>query len=58
MKLEYLPRILVADAHDSKTQLETAKVVAQHALDPVLRHCLGRFGILLEANLERLVSKR
>ena len=46
----------MADAHDSKAQLETAKVVTQHALDPVLRHCLGRFGILFEANLERLVS--
>ena len=54
-KLEYLPRVLVADAHDSETQLETAKIVPQHALDPVLCHCLGRLCILLEANLERLI---
>ena len=55
VKLEYLPRVLVADAHDSETQLKTAEIVPQHALDPILRHCLGRLCILFEANLERLV---
>ena len=54
VKLEYLPRVLVADAHDSESQLKTAEVVSQYALDPVLRHHLGRLGILFEANLGKI----
>ena len=55
VKLEYLPRVLVADAEDSETQLKTAEIKLQHALDPVPCHSLGRLCILLEANLERLI---
>ena len=54
VKLEYLPRVLVADAHDSESQLKTAEVISKHALDPVLRHHLGRLGILFEANLGKI----
>ena len=51
VRLEYLPSVLAADAHDSKSQLKTAEVITEHALNPVLRHHLGRLGILFEANL-------
>ena len=54
VKLEYLPRVLVADAHDSESQLKTPEVITEHALDPVLRHHLGRLGILFEANLGKI----
>ena len=52
VKLGYLPSVLAADAHDPESQLETAEVVSEDALDPVLRHHLRRLGILFEANLE------
>ena len=54
VKLEYLPRVLVADAHDSEAQLKTAEVVSENALDPVPRHRLRRLGILFEANLGKV----
>ena len=47
----------MADAHDSETQLKTAEIVPQHALDPVLCHRLGRLCILFEANLEDWLDK-
>ena len=54
VRLKYLPSVLVADAHDSETQLKTAEVVSENALDPVFRHHLGRLGILFEANLGKI----
>ena len=51
-ELEDLPCVLAADAHDPEPQLEGTKVVAKDALYPMLRHHLGRFSILFEANLE------
>ena len=51
-KLEDLPCVLAADAHDPESQLKTTEIVPENALNPVLRHHLGRLGILFEANLE------
>ena len=53
-KLEYLPSVLAADAHDPESQLKTPEVVPENALNPVLRHHLGRLGIFLEANLGKV----
>ena len=54
LRLEYLPSVLAADAHDPESQLKTTEIVSENALDPVLRHHLGRLGILFEANLEKV----